>query len=56
MKQVWCSSAINPPIKNLQISTDPQDGKNYLTAREDKSGFHDPIHLKWDDWGFTYIN
>lgn len=55
-KQVWCSSALSPPLQDLLIAPDPQTGENCLTARESKFGLPDFIRLKWDDWGFTYIN
>lgn len=53
-KQIWCSSALSPPLYNLQIITDPASGDNYLSAREGKLWSSATVHFKWDNWGFTY--
>ena len=57
IKPVWCSSALRKPLRDLQIVSDPQDGKNYLTGREYKwkltIGTQNDLLLKWNDWGFT---
>lgn len=54
-KQVWCSSALNPPLQDLQIVYDP-GGQNYLTAREEPYAVRNTVRLKWDEWGFIYFN
>ncbi len=57
VKPLWCSSALNHPVHDLQVLSDPQETENYLTARENRwnltLGPQATIHLKWDDWGFT---
>ncbi len=60
LRPVWCSSALDRPLYDLQIAADPADGQNYLTAREKQWGFklgpRPRLRLKWDGWGFTCLS
>ncbi len=63
MKEVWCSSALQHPIINLDVKDSDADGLNELNVREGPpAGFayplrqlfyHQDTRWIWKDWGFA---
>lgn len=65
MKEVWCSSALQYPIIDLDVKDTDADGLNELNVREGpETGFAYPLRqffLRrdskwiWKDWGFARV-
>lgn len=63
MKELWCSSALQYPIINLEVKDSDADGLNELNVREGpETGFAYPLRQLffhqdtkwiWKDWGFA---